>query len=61
MSPQGPAAPPPKPERPQDGDCCRGDCALCVFDLYERELERWEAACADWQQQNPSRETRSAE
>lgn len=32
---------PPKPQPPRDSDCCRSDCPVCVFDLYERELERW--------------------
>ena len=34
---------PPRPIRPGDGDCCGNDCPLCVFTLYERELERWQA------------------
>lgn len=33
---------PPRPQPPRDEDCCRGGCLLCVFDLYERDLERWE-------------------
>ena len=37
---------PPRPRPPRDEDCCRSDCVLCVFNLYERELERWEAAVA---------------
>lgn len=32
---------PPKPQPPSDSDCCRSDCPVCVFDLYDRELERW--------------------
>ncbi|HWY23338.1 MAG TPA: oxidoreductase-like domain-containing protein [Nevskia sp.] len=32
---------PPRPQPPRDSDCCRSDCPICVFDLYERELERW--------------------
>jgi hypothetical protein len=32
---------PPRPQPPADSDCCRSDCPVCVFDLYERELERW--------------------
>ncbi|MGH8676539.1 MAG: oxidoreductase-like domain-containing protein [Burkholderiales bacterium] len=32
---------PPRPQPPAPGDCCGGGCALCVFDLYERELEQW--------------------
>ncbi len=33
---------PPRPQLPRDADCCRSDCPICVFDLYERELERWQ-------------------
>jgi len=32
---------PPRPQLPRDSDCCRSDYTVCVFDLYERELERW--------------------
>jgi hypothetical protein len=32
---------PPRPQPPRDSDCCRSDCPVCVFDLHERELERW--------------------
>ncbi|MDO9452698.1 MAG: oxidoreductase-like domain-containing protein [Stagnimonas sp.] len=35
----------PRPEPPSQENCCRGDCAPnCVFDIYERELERWQLA-----------------
>lgn len=37
---------PPRPQPPRDEDCCRGGCLLCVFDLYERDLERWEERVA---------------
>jgi hypothetical protein len=37
---------PPRPIPPRDSDCCGSDCVLCVFTLYERELERWEAEVA---------------
>lgn len=33
---------PPRPLPPRDSDCCGSDCPLCVFTLYERELERWQ-------------------
>ncbi|MES2885196.1 MAG: oxidoreductase-like domain-containing protein [Pseudomonadota bacterium] len=34
----------PRPLPPSQAECCRGDCAPnCVFDVYERELERWQA------------------
>jgi hypothetical protein len=38
---------PPKPQPPRDEDCCRSDCPNCVFTLYERDLERWEALVAE--------------
>ncbi len=34
---------PPKPEKPLPEDCCGGGCDPCVFELYEEELERWQA------------------
>ena len=37
---------PSRPQPPRDEDCCRGGCLLCVFDLYERDLERWEERVA---------------
>ena len=36
---------PPRPEPPGEDDCCHSDCPVCVFDLYERALERWQAEC----------------
>jgi hypothetical protein len=38
---------PPKPIPPEPGDCCGGGCAQCVFDIYDRELERWEQQVAE--------------
>ena len=40
--------PPPDPE-----DCCRSGCAVCVFDLYNEALERYEAALAAWLARHP--------
>jgi hypothetical protein len=37
---------PPRPQPPRDSDCCRSDCPNCVFNLYDRELERWEQQVA---------------
>ena len=31
-------------------ECCRGGCDPCIFDLYEEELARYEAALREWQQ-----------
>ena len=38
---------PPRPEPPGEEECCHSDCALCVFTLYERRLERWQQALAE--------------
>ncbi|XP_057639957.1 NADH-cytochrome b5 reductase-like [Chionomys nivalis] len=39
-----------KPVEPLPSQCCGSGCSPCVFDLYYRDLERWEAARArnDW-------------
>lgn len=37
---------PPKPVMPREEDCCHSDCVNCVFNNYERELERWEEQVA---------------
>lgn len=43
---------PVRPEPPEQEACCQGDCAPnCVFDIYERELERWQLALQHWQDQ----------
>jgi hypothetical protein len=47
--------PPTPPLRPQPGDCCRGGCDPCVFDLYEDELARYEAALEAWKKRHPER------
>lgn len=36
-----------KPQPPDPLACCQGNCVPCVFDVYERALERWEKACMD--------------
>ncbi len=38
---------PPRPQPPRDEDCCRSDCPMCVFNLYDRELERWQERVAE--------------
>lgn len=35
-----------RPVEPSPSQCCGGGCSPCVFDLYERDLARWEAARA---------------
>jgi Oxidoreductase-like protein, N-terminal len=49
-----PADPRPVPPVPPDPeDCCRSGCAVCVFDLYNEALERYEAALAEWLARHP--------
>jgi hypothetical protein len=40
---------PQPPPRPDDGACCGQGCNPCVFDLYEIELERYEALLRAWE------------
>uniref|UniRef100_F2Z4B1 Cytochrome b5 reductase-like n=1 Tax=Mus musculus TaxID=10090 RepID=F2Z4B1_MOUSE len=35
-----------KPVEPLPSQCCGSGCSPCVFDLYYRDLERWETARA---------------
>ena len=37
---------PPKPQPPQDYDCCGGGCADCELKIYLRELARWQKLVA---------------
>ena len=32
---------PPPPRRPDEAECCGQGCDPCIFDYYERALERW--------------------
>jgi hypothetical protein len=32
---------PPPPTPPDEDECCRRGCDPCIFDYYERALERW--------------------
>ena len=40
------------PEKPLPGDCCGDGCAMCVNDVYEQQLEDYEAALAAWEARN---------
>lgn len=40
--------PPQPPVAPRAGDCCRGGCDPCVFDLHQEELARYELALEKW-------------
>ncbi|PNJ54011.1 CYB5RL isoform 3, partial [Pongo abelii] len=35
-----------RPMEPLPSQCCGSGCSPCVFDLYHRDLARWEAARA---------------
>lgn len=35
-----------RPVEPLPSQCCGSGCSPCVFDLYHRDLARWEAAHA---------------
>jgi hypothetical protein len=45
---------PTPPEKPLPGDCCGDGCAMCVTDVYEQQLERYEAALAAWKARQPA-------
>jgi len=36
---------PPKPTEPLDSECCGTGCSPCVFDIYKKQLERWQKDC----------------
>jgi len=36
------------PVAPTARDCCRGGCEPCVFEIYEEEVARYEAALREW-------------
>ena len=38
---------PPKPDHPLSTDCCGGGCADCVFNLYIRDVKRWNEECKE--------------
>ena len=52
---------PPRPIPPRDEDCCRSDCPMCVFNLYDRELERWQEQVAAIVAARAEREKRKPE
>jgi hypothetical protein len=39
---------PPKPQAPQDYDCCGGGCADCELKIYLRALAEWNRLAADF-------------
>jgi Oxidoreductase-like protein, N-terminal len=47
---QMPEPPPIPPREPSMDECCRSGCMVCVFDLFEDELVRYEAALQAWRE-----------
>ncbi|XP_006839861.1 PREDICTED: NADH-cytochrome b5 reductase-like [Chrysochloris asiatica] len=47
-----------RPVEPLPSQCCGSGCSPCVFDLYHRDLARWEAARASKDRSLLSREER---
>lgn len=43
-----PDPPPSKPNEPGPNDCCGEGCAVCVWDLYEKQLEKYERDLKAW-------------
>ncbi|KAI8318717.1 hypothetical protein GQ54DRAFT_266562 [Martensiomyces pterosporus] len=33
---------PPKPEPPEDSDCCLSGCEFCVWDLYDDDMREYQ-------------------
>ena len=46
--------PPIPPRQPSMDECCRSGCMVCIFDLHEEELARYEAALKAWQEREES-------
>lgn len=46
---QSTTAPPIPPTPPDDNACCQSGCVMCVYDLYQEELDRYRLAMAAWQ------------
>jgi hypothetical protein len=46
------AAAPTPPTPPEDNACCQSGCVMCVYDLYQEELDRYRQALAAWQERH---------
>ena len=44
--------PPAVPIAPTMGECCRGGCDPCVFEIYQDELARYEEALREWRRRH---------
>ena len=36
------------PREPRPGDCCGQGCTVCVWDVYDRKLAKYEHQLAEW-------------
>ncbi len=50
-----PLPPPIQPKPPVPGECCERGYEMCMWDHYDEAQRRYEAAYADWQQQQAGR------
>jgi hypothetical protein len=53
LEPDDPA--PVAPVRPGSDECCRGGCAICVFDIYEDAMDRYRAQLMAWEKRRATR------
>jgi len=44
------------PVRPRSEDCCKSSCDLCVFDVYNDALERYQADLRAWEARQARRD-----
>lgn len=45
--------PPRRPSEPDHEDCCGEGCVPCIWDTYDRAVERHEDRLAAWRERNP--------
>ncbi|NLY63681.1 MAG: hypothetical protein GX070_01795 [Alcaligenaceae bacterium] len=55
--PDNPDPKPVPPIRPDNDECCRSGCDPCIFDLYDKAVDRYRKALKEWEkrQKKPSR------
>ena len=44
---------PGKPEPPLPAECCESGCAMCVWDVYNDQLQAWREAMVKWRERHP--------
>jgi Oxidoreductase-like protein, N-terminal len=42
-------SPPVEPNKPNDDDCCGNGCVNCVWDVYERDFEKFKEEMGKYQ------------